>query len=303
MDTSVDDPPARYPHPEEPLEASAAIGWTEAPRCCYRDPGSGETCERYHRIWQYLRLLGVITSVRTNTEFLMDQFRQAARQPGFRRVLVSATADYSMLAHVHAAYRGEGASLDATVVDRCPTSLILNRWYADRMGIALSTVCEDVLTYENLEAFDLVCTHNFLNRFTPQGRTQVIARWHASLRPGGLVVTTQRVHPNGKEGSHSRFTAAQAEALAARVSLAARERTQPLEVDPDELARITYEYALSKMNSVIRSTQDLTRPFEAGGFEIEQIDEGGGPAERERDRPSSPAGKDTYRMRLVARRR
>jgi SAM-dependent methyltransferase len=287
--------------PVEPLAASAAIGWLQAPRLCYRNPETGETCEWYHRVWQYMRLLGVITSVRTNTSFLIDRFRRAAREGSSRRVLVAGTADYSMLAHLSAAYSAEGVPLEATVVDRCPTALLLNRWYADRYEIALSTACVDALMYEADQPFDVVCTHNFLARFDEAARASLVAHWHALLQPGGIVVTTQRIRPDlcGRQTSYTRD---QAFSLARRIEEEARRRSEPLDVDPAELAHAVYEHAIRRYSYTIQSAEQVARLFEAAGFAIEEVDEGGGACEREQDRPSSPAGTDTYRMRIVARR-
>ena len=52
---------------------------------------------------------------------------------------------------------------------------------------------------------------------------------------------------------------------------------------------------------MIRTTREITDAFEAEGFDVELVDEGGGMPERERDRPSAGDGTDTFRMRLVAR--
>ena len=285
--------------PIEPLAESAPIAWAEAPRRCYHDPQTGDTCLWYHRVWQYLRLLGVISSVRTNTNFLTRTFRDRARTGRHPRVLVSATADYSMLAHLKSAYDQEGAVLEVTVVDRCETSLMLNRWYADRYHVALGTASGDVLDYAPERPIDLICTHNFLGRFDTASRGRLIAHWHALLRPAGLVVTTQRIRPD--RHAHSHYTAEEARALSEQVTASARAFRPRLDIDPDELGRAVYEYAIRKGAHAIRTTEEITDLFEAAGFEVELADQGEGAEERERDRPSSSAGKDTYRMRIVAR--
>jgi hypothetical protein len=286
--------------PIEPLAESAPIAWAEAPRRCYHDPQTGDTCLWYHRVWQYLRLLGVISSVRTNTNFLTRTFRDRARTGRHPRVLVSATADYSMLAHLKSAYDQEGAALEVTVVDRCETSLMLNRWYADRYHVALGTASGDVLDYAPERPIDLICTHNFLGRFDTASRGRLIAHWHALLRPAGLVVTTQRIRPDTRH-ARSHYTAEEARALSEQVTASARAFRPRLDIDPDELGRAVYEYAIRKGAHVIRTTEEITDLFEAAGFEVELADQGEGAEERERDRPSSSAGKDTYRMRIVAR--
>ncbi len=286
----------------EPLADSAPLAWVEAPRRCHRDPVTAETCLWYHQVWQYLRLLGVISTIRTNTDFLTRVFRDLARTGEYRRVLISGAADYSMLAHLKCSYDQERGELDATVLDRCDTSLFLNGWYADRHQMRLDTVCANALESAPEGPFDLVCTHNFLGRFDARARRRLIARWRELLRPGGVVVTTLRIRPNDP-GERSIYTDDQARHLGDRVAGLARAYRPQLDVDPDELARAVYEYAIRKGGYVIRSNREITDVFENEGFEMLLADEGQGPVEREVDRPSSTAGTDTYRMRLVARTR
>jgi SAM-dependent methyltransferase len=246
-----------------------------------------------------LRLLGVISTIRTNTAFLSSRFRQCARTGQFPRVLVSATADYSMLAHLRSAY--EGSALEATVVDRCGTSVLLNRWYADRYGLALTAVCDDLLAYAESRPFDLVCTHNLLGRFDPDSRRRLIGRWNALLRPGGLVVTTQRVRPRS-EAAFSTYTNEEIQALLDRVAAAVSARPAPLAVATDELLAAVYEYAIRRRAHTVRTTREITDVFESEGFDVELVDEGDA-VERARDRPLAAVDRNTYRMRLVARKR
>jgi SAM-dependent methyltransferase len=275
--------------PNEPFADSAPVAWREAPLLC------PESCMAYHRVWQYMRWLGLITSIRTNSEFLVRTFEPKARD--HRRVLVSGTADYGMLAHLHHAYGA--APLQATVLDLCPTPLLLNRWYAKRAGRVVQTIQTDVLSYTTNEPFDLIATHNFLGRFDDPARARLVATWYRLLRPGGLVVTTQRVRPRAS-ATVSRYTPEEAAALAVRAYEAATHAGIP-SPDAAELAQVVRQYALAKNSHVIRSPAQITGVFEACGFTVDVVDEGGGAVERYADRPSSTAGVDTFRMRLVAR--
>jgi SAM-dependent methyltransferase len=284
--------------PEEPLAESAPVAWSLAPALCAGDPASPESCLWYHRIWQYLRLLDIITSIRTNTPFLLGTLERLA--PTHPRVLIAGSADYGMLAHLRHAFGAR--PLDVTLVDRCATSVRINQWYAERYGMALSAVCGDALAMESERPFDLVCTHNFVGRFDDARRQQLVDRWHALLRPGGVVITTQRVRP-GSEERISSYSDDEARALAATVAEAAAAYPWTLGATPEEIREVTYEYALRKRSYVIASPAQIVAPFERAGFDVNLADEGGGLAEREADRPSSTAGRDTYRMRIVATRR
>jgi hypothetical protein len=246
-------------------------------------------------------MLEIISSTRINSDFLLQTFRDRARTHRYPRVLVSATADYSMLAHLRCAYLAERAPFDPAVIDRCDTALFLNEWYAARYGFPLRTTRVEIEDYAPAEPFDLVCTHNFLSRFDPVSRERLIGRWHAWLRRGGIVVTTQRIQP-GTATERNVHTEEGARSLSEQMVAAARAYPKPLEVDTDELARAAYEYAFRQQTFVIRSSRELVDVFEAAGFELELADEGGGAAERERDRPLFPRP-HSYRMRIIARKR
>ena len=49
-------------NPDEPLEDSAPVAWALAPQSCAGDPTSPDSCLWYHRVWQYLRLLGIFAT-------------------------------------------------------------------------------------------------------------------------------------------------------------------------------------------------------------------------------------------------
>lgn len=283
---------------EEPLAESAPIAWTEAPRRCVTTP-SGESCLAYHRVWQYLRLLQIITSTRINTEFLLHTFRERARTGCYPRVLVSATADYSMLAHLRCAYLSERAEFHPAIIDRCDTAVFLNQWYADRYRFPLRATRTEIEDYTPAEQFDLVCTHNFLSRFDPPSRARVVARWHGLLRQGGIVVTTQRVQPDATT-DRNMHSDESARAVRDRTMAALQSHPEPLVVDATELAEAAYEYAKRQHTYVIHSNRELMDLFQAAGFDLELADEGSGVSERERDRPLYPRP-HSYRMRIIAR--
>jgi SAM-dependent methyltransferase len=203
-----------------------------------------------------------------------------------------------MLAHVKHAYGSH--LLDVTVLDQCPTSLYLNRWYAERFAFGVDTVCASALDYTSERSFDVICTHNFVGRFDTASLQRLFARWHALLRPGGALITTQRVRTDGD--ARRKRTVADARVLSERVAAAAATFTEPLGIDLRELTSAVYEYAVRQGNHSIREPRDVTDLLEAAGFAIEQCDAGDA-AERKYDRPRYPFGDASYRMRLVARRR
>ena len=92
-------------------------------------------------------------------------------------------------------------------------------------------------------------------------------------------------------------------ALAQKVVAAASAYPRSLAVSAGELRHVAYEYARRKGAYVIASPSQIAGPFERAGFDLMLADSGGGMSERQADRPSSTAGLDSYRMRIVATKR
>lgn len=285
--------------PEEPLRESAPVAYRLAHAHC---PAGPEGCRDYHAMWQYFRQIGLLTTIATNGEFLVETLGRLAVAGLCRRVLVSATADYGMLAHVLHACRRAGVEPEITVIDLCETPLALNRWYAERMGAAIHTCCANVLEFAAAEPFDVVCTHSFLGRLTPEVRIGVLRKWHEVLRPGGRVVTAQRVRYGAPEGV-TRYDPEEIVEFRERALALARARQHELDLSAEFIADAAEHYAVSKRSRGFGSTAALRALFEEHGFALERFDSGG-EAERRRDRPSCPTrGWHSERFRIVAVRR
>ncbi len=297
----IDDANGGAAEVEEPLILSAPMARRLAHDSCRKDPNSGQSCAWYHGPWQYLRLLGVITTLRTDGEYLVDVFRTLARDGNFRRILISGAADYSMLAHVLWAYRRENASAEISLVDWCETPLHLNRWYAEQFAATVDTFAADIFDYEAEAPFDLICTHSFIGRFDAAGRRRLTAKWRELLRPGGKVVTVKRIRPD-HEAERVRFTPEQAAGFVERTRRSTRVWREFLDVDPEELVLGARTYTERHGNYTIRSRGEIRDLFESAGFAVEHL-ESGGPEEQRRDRPSvaSEPGK-SERIRILATR-
>src|SRR6185369_1501384 len=86
---------------------------------------------------------------------------------------------------------------EITIVDQCETPLMLNRWYAERAALAITTTRSNLLQYATSTPFDLICTHSLLSELPPARRPALLANWRTLLRPGGCVVTVNRLRPDG----------------------------------------------------------------------------------------------------------
>ncbi len=286
---------------EEPLSESAPLARRIAPDLCRRDPVSGEDCAWYHGFWQYLRVLDIVTAPREHGRFFSRTLEALARDGGHGRVLVSGTADYSMYAQILHAYGKENASCDVTVVDRCETPLFLCRWYAERQGADVRTAAFNILDFDAAQTFDFICTHSFLGSFDPTERRRLMAKWRQLLRPGGKVVTIQRIRP-ASGGKFIGFTAEQAAAFVGRVSRQAEKVKDSLDISPEELAEEARIYTERFKIHPVRSREELVELFEGGGFSVELF-HSGSVGRRMSAQPSGPSapGEAAYARIILSR--
>jgi len=252
------------PSEDELLRLSAPLAFALARRYC------ASSCRWHHGIWQYLRLLGLVSSAARHQEFFQTELGALARGGalpqggGYRRVLISGAADYAMLEVVAGAYGG-GALLPS-LVDICQTPIETCRWYAERQGISLATKAGDILDFDADEPFDIVCSHSFLQFFTPAARTRLMARWHRLLRPGGKVVTVTRISSGGA------FNKAKSAAFRDRVLSEAERHRALLDIAPETLADHAARYAAGAARHHLGSGEEVARLFEAGGFSLDRLE-------------------------------
>jgi hypothetical protein len=144
-------------------------------------------------------MIGVKGGISGDADYFVDALRDVARR-GATRVLISGTAEYAMLAILLHAYRVEGVQPRVTVTDICETPLAICRWYADRHDVAIQTQSCDILNERVDDEFDLIVTHAFLGWFCDADRRRIVAQWHAMLRSGGFVLTSQRIFSESPAG-------------------------------------------------------------------------------------------------------
>lgn len=248
---------------DEPLAESAPLARTLASTLC-------AGCAWYHGTWQYLRLLGLAADPARHRCFFADVLGSLAREGRHPSVLVTGTADYSMPAHVAAAY-GEAAALDLAVVDRCATPVVLSAWFAGLRGTPLRTFVSDLIDLAAPAPFDVVCTHSFISQFPPPKRPALVARWRELLRPGGQAVTTTRVSPPGTPAV-VRFTPAQTAAFAERALAQAARLGAALDLEPPAVAERARRYAQSIAVHTVTSADEIVRLLEEGGLQVEHLE-------------------------------
>jgi 2-polyprenyl-3-methyl-5-hydroxy-6-metoxy-1,4-benzoquinol methylase len=153
-------------------------------------PGDADNCAWYHGTWQYLRLLDMVAVPDWHRDFYNEALGNILKRKPEANILISAAADYGMLAMLHEAMELTGTDPRVTIYDICKTPLLACDWYADRHGIRIDTKCEDLLTSKIPEApFDLIVTDEFFTVLKAEYKPLISARWKELLKPGGSVVT------------------------------------------------------------------------------------------------------------------
>ena len=222
----------------EPVAESAPHAFAAAMAHC----PEGSACQVYHAIWQYLRLAEIVRSVRVDGPIYAAVAEQMARAGQLRRALVTASADYSMLAHLAYGARQAGVEVEFSVLDRCATSLHLNAWYAERNGLKLRTVQADILDYDGRDAFDLICTHSLLTLLPPERRGSRFERWRSLLAPDGRVCFSNRVWDHHMHLTHEDVDK-RAAGMVSKVVQKLDQSRIPLPCPADEFAKLVTRYS------------------------------------------------------------
>lgn len=255
----------------EDLLASAPLALAFAADNCLPVPGPAPTCCWYHGVWQYFRLLDLVATPWKQEDFFRAAFRELAAAGAYRRVLICGSSDYAMLALLLSAYRDGGIEPEVTVVDRCETPLFLNRWFAERHRLSVTTKAGDALLLKAGEPYDLICTHSFLGYFSPEQRAELVSVWGRLLRPGGRVVTIQRIRQGvaGRIG----FSAEQAERFREQVRQGCRHWSETWGILPAELELRAEVYCRGYASHPVTSLAELLGLFTDQGFRVESISE------------------------------
>jgi SAM-dependent methyltransferase len=248
--------------------APRALAWSRA--LCRHITPSGHSCAAYHGIWQYMRLFELVNPPWLDIPFIRAAVAAAAGR-GARRALVAGCADYAVPAVTHWAFAQAGVSADLTAVDVCPTPLRTCDWYAERTGLPVRTLQQDVMNFRPERPFDLITTHYILGLFSPAARRALVARWHELLAPGGIVVTANRIAPDAPE--REGFSPAQAAAFRERFlgEAAARRERLNLAVPQEEFAALAEGFIAQNLLYPVRGEAAVRELFESAGFRVERI--------------------------------
>ncbi len=257
---------------EEPMVSTAPIANFLSGVLCRGNHVASDDCSWYHSVWQYLRVFNMVSTPTWHSQFYFDALRAITTTRARPRILISGTADYSMLAHVLWVYEASKTAADVVVLDLCETPLFLCRWYAKSVSADITTVSADIFTYSPAERFDCIVTDAFLTRFSPEDRPRVVDKWRSLLEPStGKVITTTRIERPGPTG-FVRATPAQADSFRHRAIREARKWADFLSSSSSDIGNRAQRYAERMASYPIESTAELKHLFSANGFEVEALD-------------------------------
>jgi SAM-dependent methyltransferase len=254
VDRELDRSAGEPPEIDEPLIDAALRAFDVAPLRCTSE------CLAYHRLWPWLRVLGLGSSPERHGQFFSEQLRSAARSDRRIDVLVSGCADQAMLAHVAAS----APDARVTVVDKCGTPVALCEDYARfRRALDLRGVVGDIRDLGD-GSFDLITSHSFLSQFTPDERPNLVSAWLRLLAPDGRIVTTTRLEPTS---STDTFSDDAVDDFAARVLAEARAHDDPrVRRHADDLGAVAVDYARTLRVHSVTTVEELEHLFREAGF-------------------------------------
>jgi SAM-dependent methyltransferase len=249
------------------LVLSASQARLLAPQLCRKDPISGDDCSWYHGLWQDLRLLGLAATAEQQADFFRNAFARFSGRS--LRLLISGSADYSILEHVLGALPKYQINAQITVVDLCETPLFFNRWYAEQAGCKIKTVQADIFNHRFEKPFDLICSHGFLSQFPPLRRAELVRQWSRLLSPNGTVLLINRVRP-GPAGGETKFSEKQGQQFCDLVSQKLQ-ATPALEESDRALILARSVIYVQRLNGYSLPETELTDLFQQTGFRIDDF--------------------------------
>ncbi|HKC65461.1 MAG TPA: hypothetical protein VKB86_17600 [Pyrinomonadaceae bacterium] len=155
---------------------------------------TADNCGWYHGTWQFLRLLDMVAVPAWHSDFYAEALGSFLAKKPTAHVLISAAADYGMLATLHSAIKATATTPTIVIYDICNTPLKSCQWYANRYNLSIKTHCENLITGNVVDApFDLIVTDEFLSVLKSEYKPLIVKRWKELLKPTGAVVTVAMI--------------------------------------------------------------------------------------------------------------
>lgn len=258
---------------EEPMVQTAPLMGLLSEAVCSGSYLSSDDCSWYHGVWQYLRLFDLVSTPTWHSNLYFPNIRSFVKEKSDIKILISGTADYSMLAHVLWALKlEEKKKFGISVVDLCQTPLIMCQWYARSTKSRVKTFQQNILDHHMPFAYDLIVTDAFLTRFNFNTRRKVVSHWGRLLSTGGLVITTVRIHGTASD-TVSQANEDQIKEFKEKALIHAGKWRDFIPECIDTIGEKAEMYARRMQSYGIASTEEVIELFESNNFNIRCLDE------------------------------
>lgn len=240
------------------LKISANLMYDKANKLCGNEIFDND-CAWYHSAWQYLRLLNVVSTPVWHDEFYTKEL-QKSLDSGYN-ILISGTADYTMLVYVSEAIKKLNLKdTNIYVLDSCKSPLFCCKWYAEKTNIIINTVNEDILKYVNEKFFDVICTDAFLTRFDKITVPKVIDKWKKLLKKDGKIITTVRIHDKNDLDSSNKEKAINH--FIDTVRLKTVENQKYIKFSPEQMVNLAENYIKKMKSNNLGDEKDILNFFD-----------------------------------------
>ena len=257
---------------QEPLMMSADMMSEVSTVLCSHDHMNMDSCCWYHSVWQYLRLMNMVSTPTWHHDFYTDNLRDSLCDISSPRILISGTADYSSLSYVMRAMELLGKTGSYDVLDLCATPLFACKWYAKRKSASVGAMQMSIFDLQADGIYDLICTDAFLTRFTKDQISTILCIWYRALKPDGNVVTTVRVHDE-RHPCPDTPTAGDIAAFSTKASERSKIWGRVINYSSDEIAGMAGVYASKMKSNKIGTRDDILTAFTDAGFALCHVED------------------------------
>lgn len=251
-------------HAHEDLLALSKLAYAQAPTLCAAEHGCGD----YHKMWSVVRLLESQGALPSGLPFFCREIPKAARE-GRVNIVLSGAADTGLLAIAHEAAARAQLQAHITMVERCATPLAQGAQYAAQNDIGFTPV-HGVFGEIAVENADAILAHSFLVFIPDDQKLDLLTHWAQALRPGGKVIMSQRLVPQGQ--SYKRIRPPEQLAEREDALRAQLEADNPFDIDIPTLLDAAHALWMTQMGGFGLSESQLREISAQAGLDVERID-------------------------------
>ena len=274
---------------KELLLESCSIMHNESPHCTndfvvHNSSVATHTssCNWYHSVWQYLRVLDCVSAPQWHQDFYVKNIRDCIQGKKNISILISGSADYSLLHLILYAISDIDVTAEIDVVDLCNTPLNICKWYTKKIikpdkpsNIQISEYQSNITMFRVEKKYDVICTDAFLTRFSSSTTRSVVETWGRLLAPTGWIITTVRIHP--EECTVQPTVAALSQDVDSfltkvrnRYSSLTDEERIKMKISLEELSFMSFRYILRMKSNILGQQSDIDKLFTESQLNVDK---------------------------------